>query len=174
MFLDNNFHVAHTGPIWVLSAPGGRYAGPINLAIMEFFISRVQARGGRVIISCQFIRIDQRDLWIYLPVNVRHMAGFSRQIFHRAKTLIFLTLIQICGHKEVPLEPRHLLHISGCKFWMIKLFGIRWSMVILLLIDAKWRHRSGSRCPGNTLFPDGTKLNKCWPVIRCSITFFWE
>ena len=30
---DNNFHGAHLGPTWVLSAPGGPHVGPMNLAI---------------------------------------------------------------------------------------------------------------------------------------------
>ena len=30
---DNNFHWAHIGPTWVLSAPDGPHVGPMNLAI---------------------------------------------------------------------------------------------------------------------------------------------
>ena len=30
---DSNFHVAHMGPTWVLSAPGESHVGPMNLAI---------------------------------------------------------------------------------------------------------------------------------------------
>ena len=29
----NKIHVAHMGPTWVLSAPGGPHVGPMNLAI---------------------------------------------------------------------------------------------------------------------------------------------
>ena len=30
---DSKLHVAHMGPTWVLSAPGGPHVGPMNLAI---------------------------------------------------------------------------------------------------------------------------------------------
>ena len=30
---DSKFHVAHMGPTWVLSAPGGPHVGPMNVAI---------------------------------------------------------------------------------------------------------------------------------------------
>ena len=30
---DRKFHVAHMGPTWVLSAPGGPQVGPMNLDI---------------------------------------------------------------------------------------------------------------------------------------------
>ena len=30
---DSKVHMAHIGPTWVLSAPGGPYVGPMNLAI---------------------------------------------------------------------------------------------------------------------------------------------
>ena len=30
---DSKVHVAHMGPTWDLSAPGGPYAGPMNIAI---------------------------------------------------------------------------------------------------------------------------------------------
>ena len=30
---DNKVHVAHMGPTWVLSGPGGPDVGPMNLAI---------------------------------------------------------------------------------------------------------------------------------------------
>ena len=30
---DSKFHVAHMGPTWVLSTPGGPHVGPMNLAI---------------------------------------------------------------------------------------------------------------------------------------------
>ena len=30
---DSNFHVAHMGPTWVLSATGGPHVSPMNLAI---------------------------------------------------------------------------------------------------------------------------------------------
>ena len=33
LFLDSKVHVAKMGPTWVLSAPGGPHAGPVNLAI---------------------------------------------------------------------------------------------------------------------------------------------
>ena len=33
IFPDNKVHVAHKGPTWVLSAPGGTHVGPINLVI---------------------------------------------------------------------------------------------------------------------------------------------
>ena len=32
---DSKVHVAHMGPTWVLSAPGGPHAGPMNLAIRD-------------------------------------------------------------------------------------------------------------------------------------------
>ena len=32
---DSKVHVTHAGPTWVLSAPGGPYVGPMNLAITE-------------------------------------------------------------------------------------------------------------------------------------------
>ena len=32
-FPDSKVHGANMGPTWVLSAPGGPYVGPINLAI---------------------------------------------------------------------------------------------------------------------------------------------
>ena len=32
-FPDSNIHVAHMGPTWVLSAPGGPHVGPMDLAI---------------------------------------------------------------------------------------------------------------------------------------------
>ena len=32
-FPDSKVHVAHMGPTWDLSAPGGSHVGPINLAI---------------------------------------------------------------------------------------------------------------------------------------------
>ena len=32
---DSKVHVAHMGPTWVLSAPGGPLVGPINLAIWD-------------------------------------------------------------------------------------------------------------------------------------------
>ena len=33
IFPDNKVHVAHKGPTWVLSAPGGTHVGPMNLVI---------------------------------------------------------------------------------------------------------------------------------------------
>ena len=33
IYPDSKFHVAHMGPTWVLSAPGGSHVGPMNLAI---------------------------------------------------------------------------------------------------------------------------------------------
>ena len=32
---DSKVHVAHMGPTWVLSTPGGPHVGPMNLAIRE-------------------------------------------------------------------------------------------------------------------------------------------
>ena len=32
---DSNFHEAHMGPSWVLSAPAGPHVGPMNLAIKD-------------------------------------------------------------------------------------------------------------------------------------------
>ena len=32
---DSKVHVAHMGPTWVLSAPGGPHVGPMNLAIRD-------------------------------------------------------------------------------------------------------------------------------------------
>ena len=34
---DSNFHGAHMGPTWVLSAPGGLHVGPKNLAIRDVY-----------------------------------------------------------------------------------------------------------------------------------------
>ena len=34
---DSKVHVAHIGPTWVLSAPGGPHIGPMNLAIRDVF-----------------------------------------------------------------------------------------------------------------------------------------
>ena len=36
--LGSNFHVAHMGPSWVLSAPGGFDVGPMNLAMRDGLI----------------------------------------------------------------------------------------------------------------------------------------
>ena len=33
VYPDSKVHVAHMGPTWVLSAPGGPHVGPMNLAI---------------------------------------------------------------------------------------------------------------------------------------------
>ena len=33
---DSNVHVAHMGPTWILSAPGGPHVGPMNLAIRVY------------------------------------------------------------------------------------------------------------------------------------------
>ena len=38
MIPDSKIHVAHVGPIWVLSAPGRPHTGPINLAIGDFLL----------------------------------------------------------------------------------------------------------------------------------------
>ena len=38
IFLDSNFHGAHMGPTWVLSAPGGSQVGPMNLAIRDMVL----------------------------------------------------------------------------------------------------------------------------------------
>ena len=35
---DSNFHVAHMGPTWVLSAPGGPHVGPTNLVIRDVLL----------------------------------------------------------------------------------------------------------------------------------------
>ena len=32
---DSKVHVAHVGPTWDLSAPGGPHVGPINFAIRD-------------------------------------------------------------------------------------------------------------------------------------------
>ena len=32
-YRDSKVHVAHMGPTWVLSAPGGPHVGPMNLAL---------------------------------------------------------------------------------------------------------------------------------------------
>ena len=36
IYPDSNFHVAHTGPTWVLSAPGGPHVGPIEITIRVY------------------------------------------------------------------------------------------------------------------------------------------
>ena len=36
---DNNFHGAHMGPTWVLSAPDGSHVGPMNLAIRVIIVN---------------------------------------------------------------------------------------------------------------------------------------
>ena len=44
---DSKVHVAHMGPTWVLSAPGGPHVGPMNLAINDVKHcngSRIQSR----------------------------------------------------------------------------------------------------------------------------------
>ena len=35
MITDSKIHVANIGPTWVLSAPDGPYAGPMNLIIWD-------------------------------------------------------------------------------------------------------------------------------------------
>ena len=37
--LDSNVHVAHVGPTWVLSAPGGPHVGHMNIAIRVDYLS---------------------------------------------------------------------------------------------------------------------------------------
>ena len=45
--IDNNVHVAHMGPTWVLSAPGGPHVGTMNLAIRDgLLITHSQHYGG--------------------------------------------------------------------------------------------------------------------------------
>ena len=39
MTTDSKVHVAHMGPTWVLSSPGGPHIGPMNLAIRDFMLT---------------------------------------------------------------------------------------------------------------------------------------
>ena len=44
---DSKVHVAHMGPTWVLSAPGGPHVGPMNLAIRVVWYRNVSVKQAR-------------------------------------------------------------------------------------------------------------------------------
>ena len=49
-YSDSKVHVAHMGPNWVLLAPGGHHAGPMNLAIRVymFFVALAENEANHV------------------------------------------------------------------------------------------------------------------------------
>ena len=52
MILDSNVHGANIGPTWVMSAPVGPHAGPVNLAIRD--IQQFDIEG---LIPCKILQI---------------------------------------------------------------------------------------------------------------------
>ena len=55
IYSDSNFHVAHTGLTWALSAPGGPQVGPIEITIREY------------------IETDLLALQIKIPIVVKYL-----------------------------------------------------------------------------------------------------
>ena len=64
---DSKVHEANMGPTWVLSAPDGPHAGPMNLAIRELII---RSRTDLLLVFCQTITWTDADLMSILPLGI--------------------------------------------------------------------------------------------------------
>ena len=61
---DSNVHEPNIGPIWVLSAPDGPHAGPMNLAIRVVPIETNTAHIGTAL-ACSYLDACTKWLWFY-------------------------------------------------------------------------------------------------------------
>ena len=62
IYPDSKIHVANMGPAWVLAAPGGPHAEPMNLAIRVACCLTVRLRGGQHYMEGR-VEIFVRDRW---------------------------------------------------------------------------------------------------------------
>ena len=91
---DSNYYVAHLGPTWVLSAPGGSHIGPINLAIRDmsmelilymrclfvvFLVSEDIQQGNALI--CWLIWYTTTKIRLFIKVNLTSLFSCIWRIY---------------------------------------------------------------------------------------------
>ena len=64
---DSNVHVAHMGPTWVLSAPGGPHVGPMSLPI------RVDTKGN----MGPYISLNRRQAIVTFDVGLVYWSIYA-------------------------------------------------------------------------------------------------
>ena len=68
LYPDNKVHGANIGPNWVLSAPVGPYAGPMNLAI-RVYILNMSERNDRVVCTAAYVTCLSSDIQIETSIS---------------------------------------------------------------------------------------------------------